>query len=347
MAGIIKKFLRQQKPQVSASELPASEGSAVPANLPEQPEPGINPQKATLAAPASESGALGAGQSEPSNQDAPISEENEARLPEPLFGDKADEPVRLLAGSAQSNGKQRDHNEDAFFMFTATLAADQVYLPFGVYIVADGMGGHQHGEIASELGVRIVSSHILRKLLTPLVSFADERPDESIQEVVSEGMREAHRLINREAPGGGTTLTAAIIMGEQMTIAHVGDSRAYRIRPDGSFQTLTRDHSLVSRLVELGQLSTEEASIHPQRNVLYRAMGQGEPFDPDINTWPLPRAGYLLLCSDGLWGVVPEKELTRIIREAPDPQSACEQMVDAANAAGGPDNITVILVRIP
>jgi serine/threonine protein phosphatase PrpC len=136
-------------------------------------------------------------------------------------------------------------------------------------------------------------------------------------------------------------------MGDQITLTHVGDSRAYSIHPDGRMQVLTRDHSLVRRLEELGQLTAEEAAQHPQRNVLYRALGQGDPFEPDISTFPLPKSGHLLLCSDGLWNVVPELDILHIIRTNPDPQQACQKMIDAANTAGGPDNISAILVCLP
>jgi serine/threonine protein phosphatase PrpC len=100
-------------------------------------------------------------------------------------------------------------------------------------------------------------------------------------------------------------------------------------------------------LVELGQITQEEAAVHPQRNVLYRALGQGEPFRPDISTSPLLRSGYLLLCSDGLWGVVPEEQLPQMVSASTTLRQACQKMVDAANEAGGPDNITAILVQTP
>ena len=161
------------------------------------------------------------------------------------------------------------------------------------------------------------------------------------------GVQEAHKAITNQVPGGGTTLTAALILGEQMILAHVGDSRAYAIDLDGNVQILTRDHSLVKRLEELGQISHEEAANHPQRNVLYRALGQGEPFDPDIKNLQLPANGHILLCSDGLWGVVEEDELIQMILNSPTPDQACKSMVDAANAAGGPDNITAVLIRLP
>ena len=105
--------------------------------------------------------------------------------------------------------------------------------------------------------------------------------------------------------------------------------------------------ALVMRLLELGQITAEEAADHPQRNVLYRALGQGEPFEADISTQPIPEGGWILLCSDGLWGLVPEKEMADIVRSSPTLKTASQRLVDAANEAGGPDNITAILIRLP
>jgi len=265
-----------------------------------------------------------------------------------LSGDTpaAVQPRRLFVGSAQSVGKQRDHNEDALFTLTATLTNDDTNLPFGLFIVADGMGGHRYGEVASGLAVRSMSSFIIGRLYSHVFGLETDPPSSSIQEILKEGVQEAHRTILQEAKGGGTTLTAVLLRGEQLTFAHVGDSRAYTISPDGEMEILTRDHSLVERLVELGQLTEEEAAVHPNRNVLYRALGQGEPFEADVSTVAIPKGGWILVCSDGLWGVVSEKQILRILEEAPTPQEACQRMVQAANDAGGPDNITAILVRL-
>ncbi len=166
-------------------------------------------------------------------------------------------------------------------------------------------------------------------------------------EMFNTALESMARAITRQVPGGGTTLTAALILGNQMTIAHVGDSRAYLINENGNIESLTRDHSLVKRLVELGQITTDEAAVHPQRNVLYRALGQGEPFDPDINSLQTPEGGSLLLCSDGLWGVVPEETIQRLVRETQRPEEACHNLIEAANDAGGPDNISAIIIRLP
>ena len=257
------------------------------------------------------------------------------------------EPPQLLASCAQSVGHQREHNEDSLFSMTTMLASHGTQSPFGLYIVADGMGGHQHGEVASEIATLTMVEYLIDQLYCNLYRVDPQPPEDPLREILHNGVTEAHNAILAYAPGGGTTLTAVVIMDKQMAIAHVGDSRVYSVNLNGALKPLTRDHSLVKRLEELGQLSPEEASVHPQRNVLYRALGQGEPFEPEIITAPTPESGYLLICSDGLWGAVPEKELGLAIKNSDTLSDACQEMVDAANRAGGPDNITVILVRLP
>lgn len=313
MTGIIKKiFGREKNPTLAKVE--AAEGTMKP----------------ELAAPPT----------------MPLKDKQEID-PQIVQDDQSGESKYMVAGFGQSVGKQRDHNEDALFVLTTMLSGDKTQIPFGLYIVADGMGGHQHGDIASGTAVRAMAGYILRKLYIPLLDVPQSSPNEPLQEIMQNGLYEAHKAIPKFAPGGGTTMTAVLIMGDQLTIAHVGDSRAYAVYPDGHMQVLTRDHSLVKRLEELGQLTAEEAAQHPQRNVLYRALGQAEPFEPDITTFPLHHPGYLFLCSDGLWGVVAEHDIYRLIATNPSPQQACLKLVDAANAAGGPDNITAILVRMP
>ena len=254
---------------------------------------------------------------------------------------------QFIVGCGHSVGMQRDHNEDAMFTLTTNLVADDTLIPFGLYIIADGMGGHQHGEVASGVAIRAMANHIIQKIYLTYLGLVSGKSDESVQEILQEGINQAHRIILKDAQGGGTTLTAALIMGDKLTITHVGDSRAYIINSENQPEPITQDHSLVKRLVELGQITLDEAAVHPQRNVLYRALGQGEPFEPDIATFPLPNESWLVLCSDGLWGAVPDATLVRIVTTTSSPQAACQLLADAANAAGGPDNISVIIVRLP
>ena len=253
---------------------------------------------------------------------------------------------QLVSASGQSVGKQRELNEDSLLTITTTMAGNSGNLPFGLYIVADGMGGHQFGEVASNAAIRTVAGYVLRKFHSYLFQIKTDTMDESFQEVMLGAVNEAQKAIQREAPGSGTTLTATLILGQQITVAHVGDSRAYFVYPDGRIESITRDHSLVKRLEELGHISAEEAENYPHRNVLYRALGQGEILEPDIFTLAFPQPGYLMLCSDGLWGVVSEQDIVRSINESPTLQRACQNLVTAANIAGGPDNISVVLVQL-
>jgi serine/threonine protein phosphatase PrpC len=256
------------------------------------------------------------------------------------------EPAQLLVASGQSVGRQRELNEDCLFTFTTTIAGNNSNPPFGLFIIADGMGGHQYGEVASNTAIRTISGYVMKKFHNSLFSMPTQSLDESLQEILQAAIMEAQRAVLREAPGSGTTVTAALILGQQLTIAHVGDSRAYLLYNAQRMDAVTRDHSLVRRLEELGQITAAEAAVHPQRNVLYRAIGQGETLEPDVVTTPFPIGGYLLLCSDGLWGVVSDDELRRIVYESPTIQRACQNMVTAANGAGGPDNISVILAQL-
>lgn len=257
-----------------------------------------------------------------------------------------DEHEHISFGMAQSVGVERDHNEDAMFVLVGNSAGHEPIPDFGMFVVADGMGGHRSGELASAISVNTVARHLTEGTILKLFQTSPERSETGLHDLLRDALEDANRSVVSQVPGGGTTLTAAILLGEQMTIGHVGDSRAYYIT-NGVAEVITRDHSLVERLRELGQLTPAEAATHPQRNVLYRAIGQGDNLEVDVATHPIPRGGYLLLCSDGLWGEVPDEKIKSIIYEASHPQQACEELVRAANAAGGPDNITAVLVRFP
>ncbi|MBI5823523.1 MAG: serine/threonine-protein phosphatase [Chloroflexi bacterium] len=256
------------------------------------------------------------------------------------------EMKQLISSVGQSVGKQRDHNEDSVLALTSTISGSTENIPFGLYIVADGMGGHQFGEVASNAAIRIMGGNITKKFHSYLYNLPTQTLQDSLQEVMENSIMEAHQYVQREAPGSGTTVTAALVLGQQVTLAHVGDSRAYAVYPDGRMETITRDHSLVKRLEELGHLSKDEAENFPHRNVLIRALGQGESLEADIFTIPFPQSGYLMICSDGLWGVLNENDIFRMITDAPNLHRACQNLVEAANAAGGPDNITVILAQM-
>ncbi len=271
----------------------------------------------------------------------PLSEE-QLRSLTPM--QKMVKPSQYIISCGQSVGLQRDHNEDALFTLSSVIADGHGEKPFGLVIVADGMGGHKNGEIASSVSTRAVARCILNKVYGHFLDLQDNPMNESLQEILEDSVNEAQKAVVYYAPGGGTTLTIALILGEQITIAHVGDSRAYFVYPDGRLQKVTKDHSLVQRMVDLEEITEAEAATHPQKNVLLKAVGQPEPFRADIQTHQLPHGGKLFLCSDGLWSVVSDVEIFRIFSSSKDPVEICNKLVEAANDAGGPDNISVVLV---
>lgn len=227
-------------------------------------------------------------------------------------------------GSRTDIGCLRDHNEDSLVVTPPLFA------------VADGMGGHAAGEVASEIAVRVLSE------------LAPEHPD---GEALGRAIEEANRAViqaareGRGRQGMGTTMTAAMLEGERLVIAQVGDSRAYLLH-QGKLQQLTRDHSLMADMIEAGQLTPEEARTHPQRSVITRALGSDAHLHPDIYEINVETGDRLLVCSDGLSGMVFDDQIENTLRRVQDPQRCASQLVNEAIAAGGHDNVTVIVADV-
>jgi protein phosphatase len=229
-------------------------------------------------------------------------------------------------------------------VFVGHQDADEAVQAFGLFMVADGMGGHQNGEAASSLALRISAGQLISQIYLPLLSGSSHDANQpALTDVVRDAVFRANQVVMRNVPGSGSTLTYGMVLGNRLFVGHVGDSRAYLLREGDAPKRLTRDHSFVNRLIEMGELTEEEALVHPQRNVLYRAIGQPENLEVDVSTHLLESGDRLLFCSDGLWNMLDESEIWAMLDQGADPQVICEQLVDAANAAGGNDNITVIL----
>ena len=268
-------------------------------------------------------------------------------VPGSLKQEQTSPPSRIKVGWATDVGEVRRHNEDTALVITATHDGDAPLPVFGLFVLADGMGGHQAGEVASSLAARSVAHHVISQFYLPtLLGQERDAALPALNEVLVAAVQAAHSAVARQVPGGGTTLTCALTLGSRAYIAHVGDSRAY-IVAEGRLEQITHDHSLADRLVEMGQLTREEAAFHPQKNILYRAVGQNSVLEVDTHVRTIPCGGRLLLCSDGLWSMVSEAEIAHIIMTAPSLQAACDNLVTAANKAGGHDNITAILVEPP
>jgi len=262
---------------------------------------------------------------------------------EELGGAIPNEPLRVVPRvkfvARSEIGHARENNEDKFDFYEPDeeplLAARG-----SVYLVCDGMGGHNAGQIASELAAK--------QFLHAYYHLGG-----TAQEAARHAILQAHHYIAEMASkipsryGMGTTLTALILKQDEGILAHVGDSRCYRLR-EGAFEQLSRDHTLVARLVEQGILTPEQAKYHPQRNVIRQAVGvadPSEPLEPDIETFALQAGDLYLLCSDGLTDMVDDAEIEAILRDEP-PTRAAWRLVDRALANGGRDNITVVLVQI-
>jgi PPM family protein phosphatase len=249
--------------------------------------------------------------------------------------------VEVEAQGLTHVGRQRQHNEDAFLVETNAK----------LFLVADGMGGHAAGEIASRIAVDSISEFILHtkeddgtwphaydehfkrstNRLMAAVRMANTR--------VLEAMRKDARL-----RGMGTTVVACLADNDVMSFAHVGDSRAYLIR-DNNLNRITNDHSWVFEQVQAGMLTEAEAEKHPLRNVITRALGGALQVVPDASEVETRPGDVFLLCSDGLTGMVPEEEILRIVTQADTLEGACKNLIDAANERGGLDNVTAILVK--
>lgn len=247
--------------------------------------------------------------------------------------------IDLHTAIATDPGLARSHNEDAVYAFQ--------HGQMTLLIVADGMGGHQAGEVASALAVETIRTHLLPLLKnTPatapdLATALRTAVDNANRAIVEYGVQHED-----EAEDLGTTLTAALIHGANGVVANVGDSRTYLLR-DAQLTQITHDHSYVGELVRVGILQPHEVFDHPRRSVILRSLGSD--LDTDIDLFPITLEvnDQLLLCSDGLWEMVRDStEIKTILNDAPTPQRAAEQLIQRANHYGGEDNIGVALAKV-
>lgn len=254
--------------------------------------------------------------------------------------------VMLTFGKASDVGMVRDNNQDACLAMQLNSTTVDNRPDFGFFIVADGMGGHHDGERASAITVDTVLADMLETIYVPMLLNQDDSDRPTIVEALVSAAEKANRNVIKNVPDGGTTMTAVAVVGNLAYLAHVGDSRAYLVN-NGDIEQLTRDHSLVQRLIELNQLTADEANEHPQKNVLYRAIGQNENLEVERLIRPLPEGAQMVLCSDGLWGLVDDQAILKIVLESKTPQDACDKLVALANTRGGTDNISVVILKIP
>lgn len=271
-----------------------------------------------------------------------------------MFGRSA-KPIKVEVFAKSDVGKARDHNEDRFLVADLTrreaslqpsVRIHEVGERGSLFIVADGMGGAAAGEVASAMATETIYDQMVtawggEKEATPQ-RFAF-RLKEAVE--VANGRIHAHAKAHPEVRGMGTTTTAVGLLGDHVFLSQVGDSRAYLIRNGDAIQ-LTKDQSLMQRLVEAGELTEEEAAKSERRNIILQALGPDARVRVDLTHQEVRKGDILALCSDGLSGQVRKEEIAEIVTHERDLQVACDRLVALANARGGPDNITVVLARL-
>ncbi|MFZ2454974.1 MAG: Stp1/IreP family PP2C-type Ser/Thr phosphatase [Candidatus Altiarchaeia archaeon] len=246
---------------------------------------------------------------------------------------------------ASDRGRLRQKDEDSILIVRESFSYSGAAHERTLFLLADGMGGRSAGEIASMLAVK----KIAEKVMPHMSSRGDADPKTLLCGAIEYASREIAQYSagNVNLSGMGSTIVSAILSGYDLHVAHAGDSRLYVIDPQTQdIRRITKDHSVVQELIAAGKLTTGEAGRHPQRGLLTRALGTHPAVHPDSCSVGLEMGSYVLLCCDGLTDVLPEEEIKETILKASDLKNACSALIDAANNAGGPDNISVILIRV-
>ena len=252
----------------------------------------------------------------------------------------------LSYGIASDVGMLRDNNEDASFAMHWHSITIEDRPDFGFFVVADGMGGHLDGEKAAGIAVETLAAEMMETIYAPLLRDFHAADSPTILDALVSAAEKANLAVIKRVPGGGTTLSTVAVIGNLAYLVHVGDSRAYLIHDD-QIEQLTTDHTLVQRLIEMKEITPEEAEFYPQKNVLYRAIGQNEQLKVERMIRTLPPSSQMIICSDGLWDLVEDETMKRVAQESATPQHACDALISLANERGGTDNITVIILKTP
>jgi len=255
--------------------------------------------------------------------------------------------LTFRVGSHLDPGIRRKHepNEDTLFVTHGLMpSASSSPEPFALLMVADGMGGHAHGQVASRLAVETLSEYVVGSLRSQQII-----PDTFLPLLI-EGVQAANRAVYRrnqeQRDNMGTTMTAALIVDTTAYVAHVGDSRCYLYHEPAGLTPITHDHSIVAALAEVGVIRPDDIYTHAMRNVIYRSLGEKATIEVDGYMVPLVAGDILLLCSDGLWEMVRDPQLAAILTApAPGPSRTAHALIEAALAAGGEDNVSVIVVQ--
>ncbi len=253
--------------------------------------------------------------------------------------------IDFRVGRQTHAGRVRELNEDSLLTFALTISNESTARPAGLFVVADGIGGHEGGEIASGMLVGALARRAGGWLASAAGAGGAFDAETWLAEAIEAGNEAIYARAKTAGYEMGTTVVAALVEGERAVIAHVGDSRAYRVN-DGGIERLTADHSLVESMVAAHQITPDEARRHPQANVIYRTVGDQPQVSVDLKQVALSSGDRLLLCSDGLSNMLVDEAIHELVMSAASPQAAADALVDAANEAGGEDNCTVVIVEL-
>ena len=348
---------RSQRPGEIIREAPPLESEQEPTNAPaegEAPELVVEPTNNTHAAVAPAPEVYEPEAAPPLEPAAVVEPVAPAAAPTVPKRNKPPSPKPILTrqrqaltyGIASDVGLLRSNNEDACFgMQWHSITVDN-RPDFGFFVVADGMGGHLDGERAAGIAVQTLSAEMLANIYVPLLRNFSAGDSPTVLEALVAASEKANQAVIKRVPGGGTTLSAVATIGNLAYLVHVGDSRAYLVHDD-KIEQLTTDHTLVQRLIEMNELTPEDAENYPQKNVLYRAIGQNEELKMERLVRTLPPSSRGVVCSDGLWDMLDDEIIKQVTLEAASPQEACNRLVSLAKDGGGLDNISVIVFQVP
>ena len=339
-SGLNVRLETPQKVQNLPPPLPASppqpqQGLALPGSIFDQPTREMSPSR------------FENGREDPEKtQLFTMEEETTKNIPAPVeryLGPN----ISLVVGTRSDPGIKRQHkpNEDSLFAARGERVQHSSMQQFGLFVVADGMGGHANGQDASRLAIQTISEEVLSK-----VTGNDPLNDDALMQILVNGVQHANQTVHHrnmeQRADMGTTITAALIVGATAYVANVGDSRTYLYRKPGGLRKITNDHSVVASLVEAGIIQPDDIYTHPKRNQIYRSLGEKPVVDVDCFKVALQPEDKLLLCSDGLWDMVRDPAIERILNAVPDPSQTGNALIKAALDGGGEDNVSVIVVQI-
>lgn len=250
---------------------------------------------------------------------------------------------RFIFSMGHDIGKIRPVNEDAIFAFTSQAMRFDSIVPIGLFIIADGMGGHANGEKASAAAITEFTTEFFSVIFPKIMN--GKKSADDFADSFQAAIERTNTAVHRKIPNSGTTFSALFLIGSRYLVLHIGDSRVYRLPVESEPELLTKDHTLVQMMIDLGEISEEEGKSHPRRNVILKSVGYDSVVSPDVFSGEFLPGDRFFLCCDGVWSVVGREPLNEILTSDTAIQEQTEKIVKTANKNGGPDNISCVLVQ--